>query len=425
MDLIKILKKEQPQIIETTSGLKAAFWCIKNYQKKYGYISAPLGSINVRLKIDSQFAEIPPGAAHFLEHMIFAKGDNENVFDDFAALGAYLNAYTGYQSTNYFFSTPKYPFECLQLLLDFVQELHINTSGIEKERSVILQEIAMYRDNPTSRAIYNLLENMYFAHPVAKDIAGSFASVKQLDKTILTQLYNCFYHPENLFLILIGDFDQEQAKAILAENQSKKAFNSASQIENLAVDEPAHIKQDWAEMEMSISQPLLQLGYKINHHPQKGYDLLKRDTIYSMLLEIIFGTGSKGFYDLYDNGLIDDNFSYGFSGHKSFAHVIIGGNTDFPEKLKIKIIEMIKQQKRKGFAVSDLERLKRKYWGSFVAGLNSLELLATQFVKDYRQNISLCDHFLVLEEITVSDLNQALNDNLKTDSISVSLIKPA
>jgi len=422
--LKETLLKETPKIKEFGSGLTAALWNIPGYQKKYALLGSPLGSIHTKIKIHGEEKKIPEGTAHFLEHKLFADKESGNVFDYFASFGASCNAYTSLTGTSYLFSTSENLSKCLELLLDFVQNLHMTPTSIQKEKKVILQEISMYKDHPGWQVFYNLLQNLYHQHPIRNDIAGTKESVLSIGEEILKFCHDTFYHPKSLLLAVIGDLDMEEIIETIEKNQERKTFLPAAEFDFVNLDEPQEIRQKETRVKFSIGQPIIQLGFKINDNPSGGKPLLERDLAFALLSDILFGTGSPAFYEMYDEGLIDDGFSAGFSGEETFGHFILGGGTNHPEKLIERLLEIIKKAKTEGISEGDLERAKKKIWGGFIASLNSLEVLAGQFVKDYRRGLEIVDHFSSLEGINKGQLEYLLTEQLEEEKASISIVEP-
>ncbi len=422
--LKETLIQETPVIKEFESGLTAALWDIPGYQKKYALLNSPLGSIHTGVEANCKEVFIPQGTAHFLEHKLFADKETGNVFDYFASLGASCNAYTSLVSTNYLFSTAENLPQCLDLLLDFVQNLYMTPESIQKEKKVIMQEISMYKDHPGWRVYFNLLQNLYFQHPIRNDIAGTRESVQIIDEEILRFCHDYFYHPQNLLLAVIGDLNIAEITEIIAQNQNKKDFPEVFEFKKINFEEPREIREKETREKFSLGQPIMQMGFKVNQHPTGGQELLERDLAFALLSDILFGTGSPAFYELYDQGLIDDGFSAGFSGEESFGHFVLGGGTNYPETLVEKLLEILTKSRQEGIKPEDLERSKKKIWGGFIAGLNSLEVLAGQFVKDYRRNLDLADHFAALERITIGQIEMILNEQLDQEKSSISVVEP-
>ncbi len=424
VDLKETLLREKPVLKKFSNGLAAAFWNIPGYQKKYAILESPLGSIQVRVKVEGREVEIPEGTAHFLEHKLFADKEGGSVFDHFASLGASCNAYTSFVGTSYLFSTTENLEKCLDLLLDFVQNLYMTPESIAREKKVIAQEISMYKDHPGWRVFFNLLQNLYFQHPVRNDIAGTRDSIGIIDQDLLRFCHDTFYHPENLVLAVIGDINIEEICDSIARNQARQWSGETPSISFMSPEEPSRVKKKESREQFSLGQPIMQLGFKINEQPRQSRELLARELSFALLADILFGTGSPAFYELYDEGLIDDGFAAGFSGEKSFGYFVIGGGTNHPQELVERIFKVLEKTKKEGIDPADLDRARKKIWGGFVAGLNSLEVLAGQFVKDYRRGLELVDHFSALERITPSHLEMLLHDFLQGEYSSISIVEP-
>ena len=82
----------------------------------------------------------------------------------------------------------------------------------------------MYDDNPDFSAYYEIIGNLYKEHPVKIDIAGTVESIQPITAELLYECYNTFYHPSNMLLFVIGDFDVEEIMALVRENQAKKDY---------------------------------------------------------------------------------------------------------------------------------------------------------------------------------------------------------
>ncbi len=418
----KLLLNE-PIIHQTTGGLTVAVIVIPGMEKKIGLLSCPFGSITQKISMAGKLIEIPGGTAHFLEHKLFESQDGVNVFEYFADIGASCNAYTGFDQTNFLFSTCENHEQALLLLLDFVQNIYLTEESFIKEKKVIEQEILMYEDHPGWRALLNLLTGMYHYHPVREDIAGSLESLAAIDEEMIEFCHEIFYHPQNLLLAIAGDLDSERIIALIDRKQGELRRNDYKEYSVLPTYEPRNVKQSSSVEKCNVAQPIFYLGYKLQGPADNGKTLLREKIIYALLLDILFGPGSAAFYKMYDDGLIDDSFSSSYSGSADFGHIVIGGRTNYPNLLKERLLFYVKSAED-WIKEEDLARTKKKLWGGFVAGLNSLEVLAGQFVNDYRRGTCLIDHFRCLADINLLDLTRLLADELKDENVCFSVIEP-
>ena len=202
---------EQVLFKELDSGLKIYFMPKPGFVKKYAVFSTNYGSIdNVFVPIgEDKPVEVPEGIAHFLEHKLFEE-EEANIFDKFSKLGASVNASTSFNQTSYLFNTTDHFYQCLEILIRFVQSPYLTDENVEKEKGIIAQEIKMYDDNPAWRVFFNCLRAMYINHPIRIDIAGTVDSINTITKEMLYKSYNTFYHPSNMVLFVVGDLSFEE-----------------------------------------------------------------------------------------------------------------------------------------------------------------------------------------------------------------------
>jgi predicted Zn-dependent peptidase len=129
------------------------------------------------------------GAAHFIEHMLF-KGTRRRsaarISQDVEGIGGYLNAFTDEEHTCFYSRAvaARLP-ELLDVLFDMFLESRFAPGEIAKERDVILEEQAMYRDQP-AELVHDLLNQVQFpGHPLGRPVIGSARSVRGLRRNDL------------------------------------------------------------------------------------------------------------------------------------------------------------------------------------------------------------------------------------------------
>ncbi len=398
----------------------------KGFNKKYAIISTQFGSIDNCFYLKQNGKEritVPDGVAHFLEHKLF---DNEegNVFDRFAEYGASPNAFTTFTHTTYLFSCTEYFSENLQLLLDFVQSPYFTEESVAKEQGIIQQEILMYQDNPDWKVFFNLLGALYQEHPVRKDIAGNVESISQITKDVLYSCYNTFYHPSNMAIFVTGDLSPGQVLQQVEEDLQRRAVTDTKEIERCYPSENASIKERKVAQELSISQPVINIGFKDTYAYLRGRELLFRDLVTELLLEMIFSKSEPLYTRLYEEGLIDERFNAGFVAECSYGYTILGGKTKDPNLLHQRILEGIERIKKEGLRKDSFERHRRKMQGEFLKSFNALEFIANNFLAYRFRGIDFFEIVDVLETITFEDLEKRLHEHLTEAMHASSIIYP-
>lgn len=153
------------------------------------------------------------GVSHFLEHMVF-KGTQrrtaEQVNRELDHLGAQSNAYTSEDSTVFYASVlPECQAHAVDLLTDLMQPT-LREEDFETERQVILEEIAMYDDQPPYGAFERVTELFFGDHPLSTRVLGTTETVSDMLVTHMQEYHRSRYTRENMFLVASGKIDFAQ-----------------------------------------------------------------------------------------------------------------------------------------------------------------------------------------------------------------------
>ncbi|MDH6364824.1 putative Zn-dependent peptidase [Enterococcus sp. PF1-24] len=389
------------------NGLKVFLLPKNDYHKIYGLFSTDYGSIDNQFVPlgEKDFVKVPDGIAHFLEHKMFEKEDGD-VFQKFGQQGASANAFTSFTKTSYLFSTTDLLAENLTTLLDFVQSPYFTEETVEKEKGIIGQEIQMYEDDPSWRLFFGILQNMYPKHPLHIDIAGTIDSIAEITAEDLYTCYRTFYHPSNMTLFVVGNFEPEALMALIKENQASKEFAEAPAIQRQFPTETAADVIAESQLQLAVTRPKAVLGLKgLDTLPQEGKALLKYRTAVSLLLQLLIGNTSSNYLELYNQGLIDDSFGFEFNLDRGFHFADFSSDTDKPAELLSALEKIIKNyQTDAGLTVENLDLLKKKMLGKYFQALNSLEYIANQFTQNLFDSITLFDMPTIIQEIEFSDI---------------------
>ncbi|WP_342559252.1 pitrilysin family protein [Metasolibacillus sp. FSL K6-0083] len=350
---------------------------------------------------------VPDGIAHFLEHKMFEKEDGD-VFQKFSEVGAQANAFTSFTRTSYLFSATEHIHKSTETLLDFVQEPYFTEETVNKEKGIIGQEITMYDDLPDWRLYFGTIENMYHQHPVKIDIAGTIESINDITAEHLYTCYNTFYHPSNMLLFVIGAVDPQEMLAVIEENQSRKTFPEPTPLTRIFEEEPATVAVQERVLQMDVQKPKVYFGLKAKQTDLSGEQMLKHELAVQIGLECLFGRASDFYTKIYEEGLIDETYSYDFMLEKGYGFALIGSDTPKHEALVNVIKERLAEAEQQVlFTTTDVERIKRKKIGFFLRALNSVEFIANQFTRYKFNEMNLFDVVPMLETITVEDIVEA------------------
>ncbi|WML27447.1 EF-P 5-aminopentanol modification-associated protein YfmH [Neobacillus sp. OS1-33] len=409
-----------------SNGLNVYILPKKGFNKTFATFTTKYGSVdNTFVPLGKEeFVKVPDGIAHFLEHKLFEKEDGD-VFQQFSRQGASANAFTSFTRTAYLFSSTSDVEKNLETLIDFVQEPYFSEKTVEKEKGIIGQEITMYDDNADWRLYFGLIQNLYQNHPVKIDIAGTIESISHITKDWLYECYNTFYHPSNMLLFIVGPVDPESFMNQVKENQSKKDYKAMPEIKRKFETEPSQAAEKKQVLEMNVQTSKCLLGIKALHVDQTGDELLKNELTMNILLDLLFGKSSENYNQLYNEGLIDETFSFDYTQEQGFGFAMIGGDTGEPDKLAETIAEMLLKAKGQAiFNEEQLERAKRKKIGGFLRAVNSPEYIANQFTRYAFNDLNLFDVVPTLEQITLNDVQSLASEVISEERFSVCQVIP-
>ena len=414
--------KEKCYMEKLENGLQVIIIPKKEIQKKYIIWATKFGSIDNTF-IDSTTGEkvvIPDGVAHFLEHKMFEQKNGVDSLYVLMALGLDANAYTTNDHTAYLFECTDHFYEGLDELMDYVQNPYFTDQNVEKEKGIIGQEIGMYDDDPGWQLYINAMDCLYEKNPIKVDTAGTVETISGINPEMLYKCYNTFYHPSNMVLTVVGDFEPE---AILAEIKKRLKDNEArGEITRIYPEEKLEINKKYAEKEMEVSLPLFMIGFKDNIK-NKYNEVVKRHIAIEIILNMLIGKSSNLYNELYKEGYLlsqpDLEYEFGIE----YSHVLIGGQSKDPQKVYEKIAEKIQEMKNNDINVKEFDRIKKKIYGDYAVEYNNVADIGRMFTSDYIKGINSFEYMDKFEEIDAEYAKQVLKEIFTEDKMIMSVIK--
>ncbi len=158
------------------------------------------------------------GLAHFLEHMMFkgsARFESGEIDRLTRSLGGSNNAFTTHDSTTYFFSfAAGKAAGALEIEADRMQELVHTSDEVDRERAVILEEMAMYEAEPWEALDRRVQSELFGAHPYGRPIIGLREEVEATTGRDLEDFHRRLYDPSNAVLVVAGAIDRTVEEGI-------------------------------------------------------------------------------------------------------------------------------------------------------------------------------------------------------------------
>jgi zinc protease len=243
--------------------------------------AAPISSVQVWVKTGSihEGAALGAGLSHYLEHMLF-KGTERRAGREISATvqahGGYINAYTTFDRTVYYIEVPaEHTAVAIDLLADATLRSTLPAGEVAKEKEVILREIDMCLDDPDQRLSQALFETAFRTHPYRQPIIGHRDVFAASTRDDLLAYYRARYVPNNLVLIIAGDFDPPATRAAITQH-----FGSTPRVRLAPVlvpDEPVQLSRRDMHLYEDVQVARAGLGWQIpglTHPDAPALDLL-------------------------------------------------------------------------------------------------------------------------------------------------------
>lgn len=151
------------------------------------------------------------GASHFLEHLLFKGTKRRSALEISAAIeevGGETNAFTAKEYTCYYARvldthTPL----AIDVICDLITSSVLAESDVETERGVILEEIAMYEDEPGEQVHDLFAQAVYGDHPLGRHISGTTGTIASMTRTQIRGFYRRRYRAPSIVITAAGNLD--------------------------------------------------------------------------------------------------------------------------------------------------------------------------------------------------------------------------
>ena len=392
-----------------------------DFAKTYSFFATDFGSIDTKFTMDGKVYETPAGVAHYLEHKLFDMPDG-NVMQQFSALGGSPNAFTGYSMTAYHVESTENWRENLELLLRYVSTPYFTEESVEKERGIIAQEIRMYEDSSGSRMYENLFAALYQHHPIRVPIAGTVESIQDITAQTLYDCHKAFYDPSNMMLCVAGPVDPElvveSARNILPKTPGGVGGRDYGPAEPLTAEKMARVEQN-----MEVSMPGFTVAFRCDT-PKTGADILRQELVGDLAAELLVGESTAFYTKLYEDGLIDCDFSAGYGGVKTLGMLSIGGDSNEPERVVDAVLKEAERLGREGADEALFQRLKRSAFGRRIRELDSFENICYRMCQSTFEGAFYYDFPDLYRSITLDETVRMIRDTVVPQRAALSIIYP-
>lgn len=411
---------EKIYVYHTKCGLPIYMWVNEKVSSMYASLSVKYGSIHTKFKIGKKTYEVPNGIAHFLEHVKFNIDEETTAHDEFYKLGGDANAFTTFDYTSYIVFATNNKKENLEELLNFVYNPFFTKKCISKEKGIIVEEANMGLDDPYSIVFFHSLLNTLQKSKYRNTITGTPDDVTSITLEDVKLVYDTFYHPENMFLTLTGNFNPYEMACLVEKNLSKKKFGKYLNPIIIKENEPKKVTTKYKEEYINVTYPRLKFSIKMDMSRFKNYSSLELKILTSLLFNINFGATSDFKDELMEKGLIQ-NMNVTCDVYDDTFVVTINVTSNFKEE----IIKKLKE-KLENLSISELDfkRKKNATIATLILDYEDLENVSYRIQDDVLNNGGIVTNLKeILEDETIDDLKNII-DLLDFDNISINVFLP-
>lgn len=392
---------------------------VKNF---YITLNVKFGSIYTNYSLNGKSYKMPKGLAHYLEHLMFNMKDG-TAFDYFGKMGSRANAYTSYDITCYeVFANSNFK-ENLSYLLKYVYTPYFTKELVDNERGIITEEVKMYGDNPNSELLYGLFRNIFVNDEYQYLISGTTSDVKKITVDDVLNSYNAFYHPENMFLVITGNFNPEETIAITTDVLTKFKFKEYIKPVLNPVKEPNNVKKTEVRKKMNVDNYKVNIGIKIPKSNFKSLKLKPEEIkVYlNLIMRLNFGFTSLIQEELKTNQIVTEDISYGMQEVKDYYILFIIGYTPYPDyfikriKEKLDNLEIIEE---------DIKRKIKSSISSYIMMFDDIESVSSDISDDVINYGDYLTNVYDLYKNLNIEIAEKVKNKIKVYSTSTFIIEP-
>ncbi len=360
------------------------------------------------------------GIAHFWEHMAF-KGTKKrkayHILNRIDSVGGELNAYTTKEKITFYASVLEAHFEkAFELLTDITFDSVFPEKQIERERNVILEEMAMYYDAPDDAIQDEFDTIVYGDHPLGMNILGTVESVRSFARDDFSKFIKRHLNTERIVFCSVGNVPFKKVKRLADKYLSSIPMLSAA-MSRLAFEK---YSPKISEVKRSLTQSHCAIG-------RNAYGISDDKRIpFFMLTNLLGGPGMNSRLNL----ALREKYGFVYSVDASYhayadtgLFAIFFGTEPTQLKRSIQLVKKeLKQLREKLLGVGQLHTAKEQIMGQLAMAEEnntSLMLMMGKSLLDLDRIDSLEEIFGRIKQTSAAELREVANEMFHEDQLSL------
>jgi predicted Zn-dependent peptidase len=363
------------------------------------------------------------GVSHCLEHMLF-KGTSKRTAQDIAQqiedVGGSLGASTGKENTCFYGRVlGDQVHTAVDILFDMLLNATLTKDDLDLERSVILEEIKMYEDDPEDFAHETLVMNIWPKHPLSRPITGTSETVIGITAKMLRDHVDKFYRPERFVVSIAGNFDEDQTVSQISEMLAK--IKGGSHKRDIA---PTHVSKFVAVKHKDIEQAHISIA-------TEGLSVSDKDKYTVAVLDLCLGgnVSSRLFQEVREKrGLVYTINSFREShDNGGLFGVYAGCSPKQVGKVLSLVAKELKRTKKEGFADEEIARAKTQLRSELLLGLESMRSRASRNAYSelyFNRQLTVEEIVADIDRVNSEGVRELANRLLTDDTMSFVVVGP-
>ena len=387
--------------------------------------SANTTQLSIAVKYGSnQEPEEIAGVAHFIEHMLAGgSGKRIQLSRSIENSGGILDFYTDHEHMMATMDIlPGELAEASFIISELLFNRDFEEEKFRQETKIILNELAEAQDDPAERIEELLLKSLFRKHPVSRPVGGFPRTVKRLTLDELSKAYKANYVPQNMILILTGNYTDETAGLVL-KNFKDKSFDQIVS-EKLVPAETSKPVPLIVEKKAGIAQTYLNMGARTvcSNHPDSP-------VLNLMSALLTGGINSRLFIELREKNALTYDVNSDHNKGLDFGFFSINCAVKAKNLVKAQglILDELNKLRTEKVPIDELERTKNMIVGASLRGMDGpqecSEILSYMEMQ-FRSENALVDYIAKIKAVSSEDIVDAANTYLQEDSFSTVLLKP-
>src|SRR6266849_7818447 len=361
------------------------------------------------------------GISHFLEHLFFkgtARRTAAQIAEEIDAVGGVLNAFTGKEYTCYYAKVLR---EHLPLALDLLADIFTQSTfvaeEIERERSVIIQEISQVEDSPDEyvHELFNLA--FWPGHPLARPIAGTAATVSRLTREDFLGFLAARYRPDRVLVAAAGAIVHEDLVEVAARHFGQ--LEGSTQMVDGVLPRPhaglsVHAK-DLEQVHLCLGTPGIAQG-DADRYPAHLLNVALGGGMSSRLFQEIRERRGKA-YTVYS--FLSSYCDAGYTG------VYVGTSPEWAREVVEAIRGELTRVTRDGLTPGELARAKSQMKGNMLLGLETSDSRMSRIAKNeiyFGRDVPLEEVAAGIDAVTNDDILRVADRLFRPGTLALTVL---